>query len=80
MKIMVHIRRNAGGTYRTFCPMLPGCEVFASSREEATERMKFALKGYLANLEEILPRELSKKFSLTDAPRTGRKRRLKWSL
>lgn len=58
MNLLMQIARNANGFYRACCPALPGCVVYAESREEARSKLGQAVEGYLARLDETLPREL----------------------
>ena len=48
------------GTYRAWCPALPGCAVLGRSRLEAKARIRQAVRGYLEHLEVALPRELAR--------------------
>ena len=48
------------GTYRAWCPSLPGCAVLGRSRREAKSRIRQAVCGYLRHLEVALPRELAR--------------------
>ena len=60
---MVATVRVAGlldGTYRAWCPALPGCTVYSRSRQEAGARIQQAVRGYLAHLDVALPRELAR--------------------
>ena len=45
------------GSYRAWCPALPGCWIKAASKEQAYERMQSAVKGYLASMDVALPRD-----------------------
>jgi hypothetical protein len=49
------------GTYRAWCPALPGCAVYGGSWREAKVRIQQAIGGYLAHLSVALPRELARR-------------------
>lgn len=57
MKLVIKIIRQAG-SYKAWCPALPGCRVSAASKEQACERMQLAVTGYLASMDVALPQEL----------------------
>jgi predicted RNase H-like HicB family nuclease len=56
---MVKIRRLHESGYRAWCPALPGCVVFGTSEQDANDRIRQAVDGYMASLNESLPRELA---------------------
>lgn len=60
MKLAIKITGQPGIAFKAWCPALPGCVVFASSRDEAQARMRTAMEGYLASLDVALPRELGR--------------------
>ena len=60
MRLVIRIAKQASGAFRAWCPALPGCAVFADSREEAQVRIRVAVQGYLASLDVALPRELDR--------------------
>jgi predicted RNase H-like HicB family nuclease len=55
MKPAVKIVRCAGGSYRGWCPALPGCAVCAETREEVLSRIRHAVAGYLASMDVPMP-------------------------
>ncbi|MCE5327585.1 MAG: type II toxin-antitoxin system HicB family antitoxin [Planctomycetaceae bacterium] len=71
MKLAARIMRQSDGTYRAWCPALPGCRACATTRREALERVRLAAKGYLENIEEILPRELARQYFSQHRVRAG---------
>jgi predicted RNase H-like HicB family nuclease len=60
MESAVRIAGPCDGTYRAWCPALPGCTVYGSSRREAKARIRQAVSGYLEHLAVALPRELAR--------------------
>jgi predicted RNase H-like HicB family nuclease len=60
MESAVRIAGSLEGTYRAWCPALPGCAVYGRSRREARSRIGQAVRGYLEHLDVALPRELAK--------------------
>ena len=60
MRLVIRIVGQTGGAFKAWCPALPGCAVFAGSREEAQVRIRAAVEGYLASLNVALPRELGR--------------------
>jgi len=57
VKILIETARQANGVYRAWCPALPGCAVYAETREQAQSRIRDAVVGYLASMDVPLPRE-----------------------
>lgn len=68
MKMVIRISKCTDAGYAAWCPALPGCAVRARSRDEAQERIKDAIVGYLSILNVALPRELSQRFAEEPAP------------
>jgi len=64
MKLAIRITRGIDGSYRAFCPALPGCVVWGTSLKEAKEKIDSAVSGYVASLDSTLPRELARLASL----------------
>ena len=60
MKVQVKISHVQERGYRAWCPALPGCKVWGQSRDEALEKIRLAVRGYLASLEVALPRQLQR--------------------
>ena len=60
MKLAINITQQPNGSYRAFCPSLPGCSVCGQTKEDAYSRIDLAVQGYLASLDVCLPRELSR--------------------
>ena len=58
MTLSIRIRQEVNKTFRASCPALPGCVVYAQSKDEAQARVRLAISGYLASLDVALPREL----------------------
>jgi len=58
MGMEIHIARRSDGFYRASCPALPGCVVYGRSWREARIRIAWAVRGYLSNINDILPEEL----------------------
>jgi len=69
MEAAVRIAGPLDGTYRAWCPALPGCAVYGHSRREAVARIRQAVRGYLEHLDVALPRELARRLP---APRQGK--------
>ena len=60
MKLVIQISKIAGNLFRACCPSLPGCVVYGRSQDEARERIREAVCGYVASMDVALPRELAK--------------------
>ena len=71
MNMTVKIAGRTGSGFRAWCPALPGCEVFALTREEARKRIALAVEGYLASFNVALPRELSREFGMEEMMDSG---------
>ena len=65
MNLSIHIARRNEHAYRAWCPSLPGCQVIGDSVQEARDKIRQAVRGYLSSLEVALPRELVR---LSQAP------------
>jgi predicted RNase H-like HicB family nuclease len=50
MMLTTRIERRPNGTYRAWCPSLPGCVAGGGNREEALRGILLAATGYLASL------------------------------
>ncbi len=57
MRIETKITKSATGTYRAWCPSLPGCEATGASREEAMAGIRQAMDSYVASLDSAMPCE-----------------------
>ena len=55
MKLCVRIIRSDVGEYLAMCPSLPGCTSRGSTREEATDRLDEAIRGYIAAVNNFVP-------------------------
>lgn len=63
MKIVLRIRRcSEGDGYEAWCPALPGCTARGGTQEHARDRLKEAVKGYLASLDVAVPRDIDDAF------------------
>ena len=51
MRYRILIERDEDGAFIAECPSLPGCVSQGSSRKEALENIRDAIKGYLESLE-----------------------------
>ncbi len=51
MVLSTRMERRPDGTYRAWCPALPGCVADGGNREEALRGILLAASGYLASLE-----------------------------
>ncbi|MCE5328481.1 MAG: hypothetical protein ABFD92_12935 [Planctomycetaceae bacterium] len=60
MKLVFKMTAQADGTFKAWCPALPGCRVWGHTRQEASRKMHAAVSGYLATMEVALPRELAR--------------------
>ena len=61
MKLAIRIARQPGMGYQAWCPALPGCKVFAETRDQVCTRIRNAIGAYLANVDVVLPRELARR-------------------
>lgn len=59
VKILIRIARQPDDTYTARCPELPGCVVRAKSRDEARNRIRDAVGGYVHSRGAVPPREFS---------------------
>lgn len=50
MKFRIIIEQDEDGVYIVECPSLPGCISQGSTRQEALENIKDAIRGYLQSL------------------------------
>ena len=57
MKLLVNVSREDSGDYRAWCPVLPGCEVWAESKPAAEAKIRQAIEFYLASLDVALPKD-----------------------
>ena len=55
MKLCIRIIRNERGEYLAACPSLPGCTSRVTTREEATDRLDEAIRGYIAAVNNFVP-------------------------
>jgi predicted RNase H-like HicB family nuclease len=62
MNLAIRIAKERGSAYRAWCPALPGCEVYGETMSAARSKIHDAVRGYVARLEEALPRELGRLF------------------
>ncbi len=69
MKLTVKLARITNNRFKAWCPALPGCVVFGQSEDEAKNKIRQAIDGYLASLDTVLPTELAKKLSSPDYTR-----------
>ncbi len=60
MEFVVKISRCSGCDFRACCPALPGCVAYGRSQTEVSERIQDAIRGYVASLDAVLPRELAR--------------------
>lgn len=58
MKMVLKTTRVTNGSYRAWCPALPGCVVWGASNEEALCLLEEAARGYLSSLNVALPKDL----------------------
>jgi len=68
MKLNLRISQCPDSSYAAWCPALPGCAVRAATKEQAEERIKEAVTGYLSSLDAALPRELGRKLRIEAEP------------
>jgi predicted RNase H-like HicB family nuclease len=57
MKMEIRLTQDARGTYRAWCPCLPGCVSAGRTKEEARQKMEVAIRGYLASMDVALPED-----------------------
>ena len=60
MKLRIRIIENEDGSYTAVCPSLPGCQSLGTSRDEARKRLKEAIRGYVAAVNNFVPENLLK--------------------
>ncbi|MHC4984156.1 MAG: type II toxin-antitoxin system HicB family antitoxin [Planctomycetota bacterium] len=60
MELLIRLARGTDGSYRAWCPALPGCAVSADSRAEARIKIANAVRSYLTRLDAVLPKELAR--------------------
>jgi predicted RNase H-like HicB family nuclease len=60
MNLTIRIAKQTGCAYRAWCPALPGCEVYGQTLTESRSKIQDAIRGYAANVEQVLPRELGR--------------------
>ncbi len=60
MKLRIRIIENEDGRYTAVCPSLPGCQSLGTSRDEARKRLKEAIRGYVAAVNNFVPENLLK--------------------
>ncbi len=63
MMMATKIAERSDGVYQAWCPALPGCRVFAQSKDEAQAKLRDAISGYLSSLDVALPRELARRLA-----------------
>ncbi|KKM20824.1 hypothetical protein LCGC14_1641550 [marine sediment metagenome] len=51
MKLAIKLSQQENGTFRAWCPALPGCVVCEQTREDARSHIRRAIQGYLASLD-----------------------------
>ena len=51
MKIVAKFKRNKDGTYKAWCPSLPGCCATGSDEMEVKKKIEKAVHFYLASLD-----------------------------
>jgi predicted RNase H-like HicB family nuclease len=59
MNLVIRISQTSRCEYRACCPALPGCVVWGRTRQEAEDRIRQAVLGYLSSLDVAMPRELA---------------------
>lgn len=72
MQLSVRIAKHAETGYTAWCPALPGCVVWGSTKREALRKARRAARGYLEHLDTTLPRELGRQFAAETAAATRR--------
>ena len=55
MKLCIRVTHNENGDYTAICPSLPGCVCRGETREQATEKLDEAIRGYIAALSNFVP-------------------------
>jgi len=58
MKLSVRIVPSDTGGYIAQCPSLPGCTVRGATRQEASDRLDEAIRGYIAAVNNFVPEHL----------------------
>lgn len=64
MKLVLKISPCPDSSYAAWCPALPDCAVRAATKEQAEQRIKEAVTGYLCSLDAALPRELDRRLRI----------------
>ena len=57
MKVNIRIRR-AEDAFVATCPVLPGCTCSGQTEDQAKDRLKEAIEGYLASINEFVPQRI----------------------
>ena len=55
MRLDVRLSQERDGSYRAWCPSLPGCSVVGESRQQVLIGIRGAVEGYLASLDVAPP-------------------------
>ena len=58
MKVCIQITPDGQGGFRAVCPSLPGCLTKAQTRQQAHEKMREMIRGYLAAVSDFVPENL----------------------
>lgn len=58
MKLTIRILQNEDGGYTAVCPTLPGCVSQAPTRQQATDRLDEAIRGYIAAVSNFVPEKV----------------------
>jgi len=67
MKLCVRITRNERGEFTAVCPSLPGCVSCGNTRKQAEERLKEAIRGYIAAVSNFVPEQLDREVVVLEA-------------
>lgn len=58
MRLCIKISKHSEGGFRASCPSLPGCQSHGQTQEQAKEKLRDAIRGYLASLNEFVPEQI----------------------
>jgi predicted RNase H-like HicB family nuclease len=58
MKLTIRILQNEDGGYTAVCPTLPGCVSQGPTRQQATDRLDEAIRGYIAAVSNFVPEKV----------------------
>lgn len=58
MKVTIYITSDGQGCFTAICPTLPGCLSKAATAEQAQEKLREVMRGYLAAVSNFVPENI----------------------